>query len=59
MNQKAQESACVILIFMKMKPPWEYLGDGPPWIGTTGLQVKCRDIQRKLLWDQIFFTKTD
>lgn len=57
MNQKAQEGACVALIFMKMKPPWEYCGDGSPWIGTTGFQVICRDSQRKWLWIRFFSRK--
>lgn len=53
-ESKTQKSACVALILMKMKPSWEYLEEGPPWIATTDLQVKSRDILGKWVWDQIF-----
>lgn len=56
MKQKAQESACVTVICIKMKSPSDYLGVGPPWIGTTCLQVKSRGVQTKQVWDQIFFS---
>lgn len=56
-ESKTQKSACVALILMKMKPSWEYLEEGPPWIATTGLQVKSRDILGKWVWDQIFSLK--
>lgn len=40
---------------MRMKPSWRF-EEGPPWIATTGLQVKLRDIERKWIWDQFFFS---